>query len=396
MLDRYSSGLSSYEEQLELFEFLSKHEAWSELYVADFIEHHAPDDKIEALALKKFIDEIISTDKVIGTAPVGPVRRVHSLRKWSWAAASVLLLLLVGAYFRNNNNKTAPAGKLVKTIDIAAGKDGAILTLDDGKQVVLDSMANGVVASQNGIQVELKNGLLTYNHTGKDPGQIVYHTMSTPKGRQFQVTLNDGTQVWLNSASSIRYPTVFAGMERKVQMTGEVYFEVRKNAKMPFRINVNNKAEIEVLGTHFNVNGYENEKSLNATLIEGSIIVVALSPDHQPKQNLVLQPGQQAQIAPGQQTQEADPIRLINNADIEKVMAWKNGLFNFDDASLDEVMRQLERWYNIDVVYENGVPKTQYYGKINKQNNLQELLHILEKNEVQFRLENGNKLVVSQ
>ena len=397
LLNRYSSGLSSYEEQLELFEFLTKNEAGSELFVADFIEHHAPDNKIEALALKQFIDEVISVDKIKETTSVRPVHRVHFLRKWGWVAASVVVLLGVGAYLRNTNKKNVqPTDVVAKTLDIAPGKNGAILTLADGRQVVLDSLANGVVANQNGTQAVLKNGQLTYDHTGNNTGEIVYNTMSTPKGRQFQLSLPDGTQVWLNSASSIRYPTVFAGMDRKVQMTGEVYFEVAKNAKMPFRVNVDNKAEIEVLGTHFNVNGYENEKSLNTTLLEGSIRTVALSADQQTKQTLVLQPGQQAQILPGQQTHEADVIRLVNNADIEKIMAWKNGLFSFDDASLEDVMRQLERWYNIDVVYENGVPKAEYYGKINKQNSLQELLHILEKNEVHFRLENGNRLIVSQ
>jgi len=397
LLDKYSAGLTSYEEQLELFEFLTKNEDRSELYVANFIQQHAPDNKIEALALKQFIDEIISVDKINERTSVRPAHRVHFLRKWGWAAASVLLLLVVGAYLLNTNKKNVqPTEVVAKTLDIAAGKNGAILTLANGKQVVLDSLANGVVANQNGTQAILKNGLLTYAHTGIYTGEIAYNTMSTPKGRQFQMRLPDGTQVWLNSASSIRYPTVFAGTERKVQMTGEVYFEVAKNAKMPFHVNVNNKAEIKVLGTHFNINGYENEKSLNATLLEGSVRAVALSADGQPEQTLVLQPGQQAQILPGPQTQQADALRLVNNADIEKIMAWKNGLFSFDDASLEDVMRQLERWYNIDVVYENGVPKAQYYGKINKQNSLQELLHILEKNEVRFRLENGNRLIVSQ
>ncbi len=155
--------------------------------------------------------------------------------------------------------------------------------------------------------------------------------MSTPRGRQFEITLPDGTHVWLNAASSIRYPTVFAGNERNVELDGEAYFEVVKNAKQPFVVNARNKAIIEVLGTSFNISAYENEKSLNTTLLDGSVKV----------NGTILKPGQQARVT--------EEVRVIDQTDIDKVMAWQRGFFNSEGATLEEVMQQLERWYDIDV-----------------------------------------------
>jgi ferric-dicitrate binding protein FerR (iron transport regulator) len=317
--------------------------------------------------------------------------RVYFLRKWGWAAA-IILLMGISVYLLTANNssskKRAVFAERAAKMDIAPGKAGAILTLADGSQVVLDSLGNGIVASQNGADIVLKNGQLTYDLTRNAVDKIVYNTMTTPKGRQFQLTLPDGTQVWLNAASSLRYPTVFTGMERKVEVTGEAYFEVAKNIKIPFRVNVNNKAEIVVLGTHFNVSAYENEKSLNTTLLEGRVSIQA---NQKIQPNVILQPGQQAQI--NQQT--ATGIKVVNEVDVDKVMAWRNGVFNFEGATLDEVMKQLERWYDIEVVYEKGIPNTTFFGKISRLNNLQELLTILEKSNVRFRLEADRRLIVT-
>lgn len=308
-----------------------------------------------------------------------PPHRVRFLRRRIMAAASVILLLVAGAYLWTSNKKdTSPA--TVATI-ITPGKAGAILTLADGSQVVLDSLANGVIAKQNGARVVLTNGQLAYDPTENSNGEIVFNTIATPKGRQFQVTLPDGTQVWLNAASSIRYPTAFSGEERKVEVTGEAYFEVAKNTNMPFRVSVNNKAEIKVLGTHFNVNAYENEKAIATTLLEGSVRVAATEPG-----NVILQPGQQAQI-------ENASIKIIKNANTDKAIAWKNGLFYFDGASLAEIMRQLERWYDIEVVYEKGIPDIEFEGEMTKDVSLDGLLVMLGKTEIHFRIE-GRKLIV--
>jgi hypothetical protein len=268
---------------------------------------------------------------------------------------------------------------------IPPGKRGAMLTLADGKRVVLDSLGNGLVATQNGTQVILKNGQLTYDRSEKSNGAIAYNIMSTPKGRQFQVRLPDGTQVWLNAASSIKYPTIFAGKERLVEITGEAYFEVTKNAGKPFKvaININNNDQtiVEVLGTHFDINAYKDEAAVRTTLLEGSVKMIHGTDKVQ------LQPGQQAQL------RNTEKI-LVKNADVEKVVAWKNGFFNFEGTGIEEVMRQLSRWYDIDVVYAKGVPDVEFVGKLSKNVPLSDLLNGLEGFGIHFHIEERHKLVV--
>jgi ferric-dicitrate binding protein FerR (iron transport regulator) len=211
-----------------------------------------------------------------------------------------------------------------------------------------------------------------------------YNTMSTPKGRQYHLTLPDGTKVWLNAASSIKYPTVFSGNERSVQVSGEAYFEVAKNSSQPFRVAVDNGMKIDVLGTSFNVNAYEDDDNSYTTLIDGAVRVTAAEAGN----SMILKPAQQAVQAPG------SVLSVNSNVDIEKVMAWKNGVFNFENASLADVMKEIERWYDIDVVYKNGIPDIKFWGKITKDVSLSGILIALEKTKVHFKLENNRTLVV--
>lgn len=316
----------------------------------------------------------------INAGPVKVVRRIHFMRRWGWAAA-VLLLLAAGAVYFWPHRQLPPQQAHTLPVDIAPGKNGAVLTLANGSRLVLDSAGNGIIALQQGAQVVMQNGQLSYTPSGKN--SWVYNTMATPKGRQFSLVLPDGSKVWLNAASSLKYPTAFTGKERVVELTGEAYFEVAKNAAQPFKVNIPGRAAIVVLGTGFNINAYDDEDALKATLLQGSIRLQgnnAVTP-------VVLQPGQQGRLQPGA------PIR-VQQADIDKVMAWKNGIFNFNDASLQEVMRQLERWYDIEVVYEKGVPDKYFYGKVSRDIPLSGLLKVLEATRVHFRIEQGRKLVV--
>jgi transmembrane sensor len=306
-------------------------------------------------------------------------------KKWLPYAAATLILAVAGTLFfmKGNQKQIDSQNNIVQAtpVEIEPGKTGAILTLDDNTTVVLDSLGNGLVTNQNGTKVLLRNGQLLYQ-ADKTQAIVAYNTMTTPKGRQFQLVLSDGTKVWLNAASSIRYPTVFGNKERKVEITGEAYFEVAHNASAPFKVKVNAETEIEVLGTHFNINSYENEESINTTLLEGSVRVKNISG------TIVLAPGQQARV------NGEEKIKVFSDVDVERVMAWKNGVFNFNDATLQEVMRQLERWYDIEVRYEKGVPGLEFYGKMGKDLSLQTVLRGLEKSNVHFRLEEGRKLVV--
>lgn len=320
-------------------------------------------------------------------------RRIPFLRRY-WAAASILLLAGLGVYFwyqHNNQPQVLTHTDQNLPKPILPGRDGAILTLADGSQVVIDSLGNGVIAMQGGTRVLLQDGQLAYDPKESVNGEISYNTMSTPKGRQFSLRLPDGTRVWLNAASSIRYPTTFQGSERRVEIQGEAYFEVVKNIQMPFRVNVNNKAEVEVLGTSFNLNAYENEANISATLLEGSVKVADYKLPSSDR-TVTLQPGQQAQIRQMDQSAGAG-IKVIKEADLEKVMAWKNGAFNFTDLSLKEVMKQLERWYDIEVVFESTVPGVELTGKMTRDVTLNELLKNLGDLGVHCRLE-GRTVVV--
>ena len=215
------------------------------------------------------------------------------------------------------------------------------------------------------------------------------NTMHVPKGGQYQLTLPDGTRVWLNSASSITYPTAFSGSERSVTISGEAYFEVAKKVNSPFHVRIGDRAEIQVLGTSFNVNAYEDETDIRTTLLDGKIRI------EQQQRSVVLAPGQQARLHTGLPATASDPaIRVIGHADIDKVMAWKNGYFNFEDMPFGEAMRQLARWYDIDVVYENGIPDIPLGGETSRNLKLSDLLKGLAGAGVKYRLEQGRRLII--
>ncbi|MBO9154780.1 FecR family protein [Chitinophaga sp. GCM10012297] len=314
-------------------------------------------------------------------APV--VRRMPLYRRW-WAAASVLLLLFAGGYFllKPGHSSTPDIAVAPPPVDIMPGKKGAVLTLADGREVVLDSLGNGIIANQNGTQAVLDNGKLAYNDAGESSGEIQYNKTTTPRGRQFRLQLPDGTLVWLNAESSIRYPTAFEGSDRKVEITGEAYFEVAKNVQKPFLVSINNQTEVEVLGTHFNVNAYPNENSRNTTLFEGAVRVYGKNGP------AVLKPGQQAQV-----TATGD-LAVVNGTDLDKAIAWKNGVFNFRGSTLEEVMRQLARWYDIEIIYEGKVPSRRFNGEIGMDLSLAQVLKGLSVMQVNFRIEEGKRLVV--
>jgi transmembrane sensor len=306
-------------------------------------------------------------------------RRVVHMRRW-WAAAAVALLLAGGAVYYTQKHSPVITAAAQPVKDAPPGKKGAVLTLADGSTITLDSLQNGAIAKQSGKAVILKNGRISYQGQHTD---VAYNTLSTARGREFQLVLPDGTKVWLNAASSIHYPTAFTGKDRTVDITGEAYFEVAKNENQPFIVTLNETTSIEVLGTHFNVNAYPDESAIRTTLTEGAVRV------RSGNASVVLEPGLQAAI--GQQHN----IR-VNNANMEQVLAWKEGLFNFENMPFDEVMRQLSRWYNIDVVYENGIPDINFEGELGRDVSLSKILFFLERVDVHYRIEDGKRLVISK
>lgn len=312
---------------------------------------------------------------------LAPVRSIFRWRNWSWAAA--VIILMIGAALWLWSNKTDRKEEVVEQVrDVAPGKNGAILTLANGTSLVLDSLGNGLVARQEGTQVLLKEGHLAYEKEN-DNSRSVYNMVSTPRGRQFHIILPDGTGVWLNAASSIRFQTAFPDHERRVEITGEVYFEVVKNARKPFVAVLEDKTAVEVLGTHFNVNGYQNEEASAVTLLEGKVKVSKGGVAN------MLIPGQQA-VIPNALLAE---MNINSNIDVEKTIAWKNGFFNFDGMKLKQAMKQIERWYDVSVVYENGVMDTKLYGELMRNTTLQELIKALSYSGIKVKFE-GNKLIV--
>ena len=402
LIDRYIARRLSEEERRELLYLLSlpRHQGLLDVLLEQMkTEAEVPVIVGEHQNMRLF-RQIMNADKLSALhsqpkEPVrakAPVRRTAFLRSW-WAAAAMLLVVTSATWLWFSPSASAPTPVVARQVpDIAPGREGAILTLADGRQVVLDSLGNGLVANQNGVAVVLKNGQLAYDVSGQASGETVYNTMHTPKGRQFALVLPDGSRVWLNSASSLRYPTVFGGSERKVEISGEAYFEVAKDASKPFRVSVNDKAEIEVVGTHFNVNAYEGENSIKTTLLEGTVSMATGMNDS--PSSVVLKPGQQAEL---DATEGAGPaaqsIKVVDDVDLSSVMAWKDGLFNFEGMELTEVMKQLERWYDIEVDYEGAVPDVEFYGELSRSNTLAQILDAFKDAEIRCRLE-GRKLVV--
>jgi ferric-dicitrate binding protein FerR (iron transport regulator) len=282
--------------------------------------------------------------------------------------------------------KTIPKQVIVNTQhtekDALPGFDGAVLTTASGNQIILDNATNGIVSKEGNTEAIKQTNQLVYNESSKALPEVeTYNTLRTQKGRKFQLILADGTKVWLDAASSLTYPIAFTGMQRKVKATGQVYFEVAKDPAKPFIVEAAGTS-VQVVGTHFNVNAYEDETTMKTTLLEGIIKITRNN------NSSMLKAGQQAVI----NVSEPGSIKVNNEVDLDAVMAWKNGLFQFTNADLTTVLRQLSRWYDMDIVYEGKMPKREFEGKIGRDLNLSQVLKLLEKVQVRFRIE-GNKLI---
>lgn len=326
------------------------------------------------------------------------------------AAASILLLLSVAAYFIFNN----PAPKQVAEVekqqqihkdDVAPGGNKAILTLANGMQIVLDSAANGALTQQGNTKViKLDNGQLAYNplnYSTTSPGtvEVLYNTISTPKGGQYQIVLADGSKVWLNAASSLRFPAFFSGKERKVELTGEGYFEVAPlipkggQGKVPFIVSVASLSgdgkgmEVEVLGTHFNVNAYNDESALKTTLLEGSVKVKKGMSANPGSGVITLKPGEQADLA------KNGKLKINHSVNLAEVVAWKDGNFEFNDTPIADIMRQISRWYDVEIDYRGPQPVHKLTGKISRNVNLSQLTGMLQYTGVNMKIEN-KKIII--
>ena len=306
-------------------------------------------------------------------------------RRWV-AAASITSLVAGAAWLAWNAANDQPIENIVAQEkrfqnDVQPGTYKARLTLADGTTIVLDSAAAGELARQGNTRVMNKDGQLVYDVKAGGGGEILYNTLHTARGEMYTTVLADGSKVWLNAASSIKFPVAFTGSERRVEITGEAYFEIAHNPSKPFKV-IKGDVEVAVLGTHFNVNAYDDEAKIKVTLLEGSVKV---STTKQLNNSTTLIPGQQALI-------NLSTIQLVN-PDLEHVMAWKNGRFVFKSMDIKSLMKELERWYDIEVSYEN-MPATGFNARITRNTPLSSILKALElTGEVRFRIE-GKRVVV--
>jgi len=309
----------------------------------------------------------------MGTPRIGQGRRPRVIRFVRLSAAAVIIVLFVGGAFlawQARRTEATLVAEVPAVQDVAPGRNGAILTLADGKQVVLDSSRNGPLPKQGSTAVtEGNTGRLEYRAAATPATGFLFNTLTTPRGRSIDVLLSDGTRVWLNAASSIRYPVTFTGKDRTVQVSGEAYFQVAKDAAMPFRVEVSLpggvRQEIQVLGTSFNVSAYGEDGVVRTTLVEGSVKVITGT------ETRPISPGQQL-ILDG-----SDQLQLDAAADVEKAVAWKEGSFVFHADDLGSIMRQLSRWYDIGVHFEGAV-NDHYTGRISRGVNISQVLKMLE------------------
>lgn len=299
----------------------------------------------------------------------------------SVAAAAIILLIATLGWWLLKPSPVVPSPAIVENNnDPAPGGNRAVLTLGNGQRIILDSASNGTLFNQGGIQcVKLDSGSLAYNMGGASE-EVQMHTLSTPVGGQFRITLSDGTSVWLNAASTLKFPSSFRGQDRSVEITGEAYFEVAHNKSMPFKVAFNGNA-VEVLGTHFNVMAYADEAKSKVTLLEGSVAVSNPSGRH------ILKPGMQALVG---------STITMSRANVEEAVAWKNGLFIFDNEDIHSIMRKLSRWYNIKPEYTGEMQGLTFSGTVSRYGNVSGVLNMLEMTEsVRFGLK-GTTIQVSR
>lgn len=372
LFDRYAANLCTPEERTIV-------ERW---YAKESDLQHLPEVRDISGAKNEIWDGVLEQAGLVAPARKSP------LKIWIGSAAAVFVLM-TGFYFYVSRSVPSPIQEQQTIADVMPGGNKAVLTLADGSTIVLDQAKNGRLASEGSTSIhKTADGQLKYEAMKADAAAagiaVSYNKINTPKGGQYHVILPDGTDVWLNALSSIKFPTAFTAKERNVEITGEVYFEVKANAASPFIVKAG-ETSIRVLGTHFNVMAYADEASVNTTLLEGKVKVFT---------------GKSAgTIVPGQQAVTAKGTIDVANVDVEEAVAWKKGYFYFKDADVKTVMRQISRWYDVDVEYNGNGTETAFSGKMYRNVNISKVLEMLSYFKIDYKiidskLHKGKKTIV--
>jgi ferric-dicitrate binding protein FerR (iron transport regulator) len=387
LLEGYKNDSLSEQELNELLLLLDANDTALKTSIGNDLQRNAFAGLTTASQRQRMFDNVLNRSQAQGTM------RVISLWRRIAVAAAILVLLGAGTYLlviRTHENKTAKTGTTTnEQQDVLPGGNKAVLTLDDGSIIILDSAANGKLTEQGKTTIiKSGDGKLEYQSAiGNQQSAITYNMLTTPRGGQYQLVLPDGSKVWLNAASSIRFPVKFYEDKRRVEITGEAYFEIAPltlkegSRKVPFIVKFRGGGEVEVLGTHFNVNAYEDEAMVKATLLEGAVQVT------KDAASAMLKPGQQASV-----TQQGR-IQVGNDVDVDQVMSWKNGQFYFSNSDIETIMRQMARWYDVEVEYKVH-PEDRYTVSLSRNVPVSKLLKYLElSGGVKFKIE-GKKIVV--
>jgi transmembrane sensor len=319
---------------------------------------------------------------------------ILNIRAWYQigVAASLLAILSIGLYLYSNRTvdtqlALSDSEILKEKVIIKPGGDKAVLTLSDGSKIILEDAKKGLLANQAGVSIQkTADGELLYSFAKNDiniteniPSEVIYNKIETPFGGKYQINLPDGSKVWLNSASTLRFPAFFSGDTREVELNGEAFFDIAKNPEKPFKV-ITKDQVVEVLGTQFNINSYSDEESFKTTLIEGSVKIIY-------KDRVVL-------LSPGQQFQPNLKSSKVVEADTEEVTAWKDGYFLFKDEDIQSIMRKVSRWYNVEVTYSGDIPDVGFGGNISRSKDIDEVLNVLQlTNAVHFKVE-GRRITV--
>jgi transmembrane sensor len=382
LIRKYNSGECTTEEKIWL-------EQWYQSFDWNNKSNTIPDGNIKKLKEEVWLalqNSKTPEERVITPPAVSILSK--SIKAWYYVAAAVTIAAIaVISFYLSRPSKESNVVNHVATkqdinSDVLPGTSKAQLVLSDGNVVSLDSARNMQLKEQDGTYINKQSGKLVYNDNAGGNGKILFNTLSTPRGGEYQLVLPDGSKVWLNAASSIKFPTRFEGKERTVFVHGEAYFEVTKNKEVPFQVKLDNDMTVQVVGTHFNIMAYEDESEVRTTLAEGIVKVIS------PVKTVLLSPAKQAIMKRG------DQRLTVSNADVSKALAWKNGMIEFDGDDLPYIMRQLSRWYDVDVNFAGAIPKGTYKGTIHRQSPLSKVLEILRVAGVQFKM-NDKKLIVT-
>ena len=374
LTQRFVSGTATDEEKALLHEWYDA--ADKEEIELVFLPNRETEDDV-----KKRIMAGLQT--AIEQEPKAPTRHIGYYARWIAAAAVLVAVSITGFYFwKGYKTRRAAVGEVqvaASQKDLLPGGNKATLMLGDGSKLNLEAAVNGVIRKVAGTVIDKQDGLLRYKVSATDPAPEM-NTIQTPRGGQYQVILPDGTRVWLNAASSLTYPTAFTGGDRTVQLKGEAYFEVADNKDKPFKVMVD-KMRVNVLGTHFNVMAYDDENEIKTTLLEGAVTVTEDGASH------LMKPGQEGRL-----DRSTDAFKLLN-VDVDKAIAWKNGVFQFGGTTIESVMRDIVRWYDVDVEYQ-GRTDQHFTGTISRSVNASEVFKMLElTGAVHFTIE-GKKVIV--